>query len=178
MKLTNPKVISGAIFAAGKINGQWKTSVFVKINLTVFQTGLNYAREIRVANRSTIAGSVGLSSHYYLNNFAIQFQPEISLDYKFYYKKNSRKEKGKNISEKSSSFIGAIAFSEIFPLNKLEQSENSNFIFGGAVFWGRRQKIKDSGFQTNFLIGPSIGSAGLSDKNFAIYLKAGISYLF
>jgi len=26
----NPKVVSGAIFGAGKMNGQWKTGVLVK----------------------------------------------------------------------------------------------------------------------------------------------------
>lgn len=149
-----------------------------RINLTVFQTGLNYAREIPVANKSTIEGSLGLSSHYYLDNFTIQLRPEISLDYKFYYNINRRKEKGKNTSRNSSSFIGGVAFSNLFPLNKLEQSANKNFIFGGAVFWGRRQMIKDSGFQTNFLIGPSLATDGLSDKNFALYLKTGISYSF
>lgn len=149
-----------------------------RINLDLFQTGLNYSREFPVADRSTVEGRLGVSSHYYTGDFAMQFSPQIAVDYKFYYNIARKNEKGKNINNNSASFIGATAFSDLFPLNKLEQSENKNFLLGAAVFWGIRHQIGNSGFQLNFLAGPALGTDGLSDKNFALYLKTGIAYCF
>lgn len=151
-----------------------------RINLGVFTTEINYSREIPIADRSTIEGTLGMSLFFYDNDFAVQLRPELSVDYKFYYNVDRRNRKGKNINGNSASFFGASALSYLFPLNKLEQSRNKNFVFGGAVFWGIRQQINESGFQVNFLAGPGLSTKGhtSSDSNFFIHVKTGISYLF
>lgn len=154
------------------------TQAISRVNVHVFPTGINYSREIPIANNSTIEGSLGISSHYYLRDFAFQLRSNIAVEYKFYYNINSRKDKGKNIHGNSASFIGATAFSDLFPLYKLDQSNNENFLFCGAIFWGIRQQIKDSGFQFNFRAGPAYASRGISNKNPALYLATGISYMF
>lgn len=159
-------------------NGQSKLVEPVnRVNLGLFMTELNYSREIPIADKSTLEGSIGIAAHYYLADVALQFRPTISLDFKHYYNIARRNAKARNISGNSASFVGATAFSGLFPLNKLEQSENRNFGLGAAVFWGIRQQIKDSGFQVNFLVGPSLVTKGLADKNFGLYMKTGISYL-
>lgn len=149
-----------------------------RANLDVFTTGINYSREIPVAKRSTVEGAAGIVSAYYFDDFGVQFRTEISVDYKFYYNIGIREGKGKNTSGNSASFVGATAFSNLFPLNKIEQSNNRSFLFGGAVFWGIRQHIKDSGFQLNFLAGPALATKGLTDNNPSLYVKTGISYIF
>ncbi len=44
------------------------TEAISRVNVQVFPTGINYSREIPIANRSTIEGSLGISSHYYLRD--------------------------------------------------------------------------------------------------------------
>jgi len=149
-----------------------------RVNLNVFTTGINYSKEMPIANKSTIEGAVGISSTYYVDDFALQFRAGISVDYKFYYNIDRRNEKGKNIKGNSASFIGATAFSDLFPLNNLEQSSNENFLFGGAVFWGIRQQIKESGFQVNFLAGPSLAMKDFTGHNPSLYIRTGVSYIF
>ncbi|TDS10359.1 hypothetical protein [Sphingobacterium paludis] len=149
-----------------------------RINLDVFATGVNYSKEFPIADRSTLEGSIGISSNYYFDDFAVQFRSKISVDYRFYYNIASRKRNGRNIHGNSASFIGATTFSHLFPINKIEQSDNESFLFGGAIFWGIRQQIKDSGFQVNFLAGPALAMDGLTERNPALYVRTGISYLF
>lgn len=149
-----------------------------RINLGVFPTGINYSREIPIAKRSTVEGSAGISLTYYIDNFGVQLGTDLSVDYKFYYNIGSRERKGKNTAGNSGSFVGATAYSNLFPLNKLEQSNNKSFQFGGAIFWGIRQQIKDSGFQVNFLGGPALAMEGLTDNNPSLFIRTGISYIF
>lgn len=149
-----------------------------KLNLDVFATGINYSREIPVGNISTVEGFVGISSNYYIDDFAVQFRSKISVDYKLYYNIASRERKGKNIDGNSASFIGSTVFSHLFPLNKLEQSDNKNLLFGVSVFWGIRRQIKNSGFQVNFLAGPAVAMYGLTESNPSLYVKTGVSYIF
>src|SRR5690606_8179245 len=149
-----------------------------RINLGVFPTGLNYSREIPIAKRSTVEGSAGISLAYYIDNFGIQFRTDISVDYKFYYNIGRRERKGKNTAGNSGSFVGANAFSDLFPLNKLELSNNKSFLFGGAIFWGIRQQIRDSGFQVNFLGGPTLAKKEPTNQNTSLFVRTGISYIF
>ncbi len=149
-----------------------------RVNLGVFPTGLSYSREIPIAKRSTVEGSAGISLTYYIDNFGVQLGTDLSVDYKFYYNIGSRERKGKNTAGNSGSFVGATAYSNLFPLNKLEQSNNKSFQFGGAIFWGIRQQIKDSGFQVNFLGGPALAMEGLTDNNPSLFIRTGISYIF
>src|SRR5690606_8035176 len=149
-----------------------------RVNSGVFLTGLSYSREITIAKRSTVEGSAGISLIYCKDNFGAQLGAELSVDYRFYYNIGSREKKGKNTAGNSGSFVGATAFSDLFPLNKLEQSNNKNFQFGGAIFWGIRQQIKDSGFQVNFLGGPALAMEEHTDNNPSLFISTGISYIF
>jgi len=147
-------------------------------NMGLLPTGVHYSKEIPLASKATLEGAAGVGLTYYLGTFAIQFRTSVAVDYKFYYALDKAQVRAEDKMGNNGPFIGVSCFSDLFPWNKLQQSKNRSFLLGGAIFWGKRQQIKDSGFQLTYLVGPSFAMEGLSTQNPALYLRTGLSYLF
>lgn len=175
------KVIYSLPLLAISINSYSQTQLIHpqnRVNLNVFMTGLNYSREFPISTNSSLEGSLGIGTLYYVNKFDVQFNANVSLDYKYYYNIYKRSKNERNISGNSASFVGATGFSHLFPLNKISRFDNKKFQVGGAIFWGIRQQIKNTGIQLNFLAGPSISGKEFSDKPISLYVRTGVSYVF